>query len=396
MDYSNSNQLDERKHISVFDTTLRDGEQSALCTMFLKDKLEIALGLEELGVDVIEAGFAGSNGQNFETIQKVCEVVKNPHVCSLARCRTEDIETAYDSMKAYDKRMIHLFMPTSEVQVFDKMGKNYETIEKMIRESIRLARKFFDRIEVSCEDATRTDIEVLKRIYKMAIEEGAGVVNIPDTVGFAYPESYGKLIRELSGYIKELNPQVVTSVHCHNDIGLAGVNSFYGILNGAEQVECAINGIGERAGNCALEQIIGHEIASRKFSTGLDSRKIWGLSQKVSRATETRNDFAPITGICAFSHKAGIHQHGVLTNSQTYESLDAEKFGRKTELVMGPHSGYHGVVAKAKELGIELSRDVAHEVICRMTDEVRQEKQRVFSDEDVKKIVLKTLQDSIN
>ncbi len=398
MDYTNSNPLVERKPISVFDTTLRDGEQSALCTMYLRDKLKIAEKLEEIGADVIEAGFAGSNRQNFETIQEICKVVRRPYVCSLARCKGEDIESAYESMKDYSRRMIHLFMPTSEVQVFDKMKKDYDTIEKMILESVRIAKGLFRRVELSCEDATRTPLEVLKRIYGMAVSEGVNVVNIPDTAGVSYPEEFGRLVKQITEFVKSINPEVITSVHCHNDLDLATINSLYGISNGAKQVECTINGIGERAGNCKLEVIVAHEIFKGKFNTRLRGELIWRISQMVSKATETRNDFAPVTGTCAFSHKAGIHQHGVIANSKTYEgAVHAGSVGRETEIVLGPHSGYHGVHEKAKKLlGIEVTREQAQRVIDIITEEVSQEKKRVFSDEYAKKIVLKTLQDSIN
>jgi 2-isopropylmalate synthase len=387
MDYSNSNLLDERKTIKIFDTTLRDGEQSALCTMFMREKLEIAEKLEEIGVDIIEAGFAASSLENFETIQKVSQQVRRPYVCSLSRCKTSDINSAYESLRNYEKRMIHLFMPTSEIQVFEKMGKNYSEIERMIIDSMKQAKKYFEKIEFSCEDATRTEIQVLEKIYGVAINEGASIINIPDTLGCVYPEEYGQIIYRLTNFAKKINPDVKTSVHCHQDLGLAGINSFYGIINGAEQVECTVNGIGERAGNCAVEQIMAHEITTKKFKTNLRHELIKELSDLVSLATDTKNDFAAITGTCAFSHKAGIHQHGVVVNSKTYEALDAGHFGRKTEIILGPHSGHHGVIAKAKQLGYEINPQQAASVLELVSEQVRQEKTKRFSDQEVGKII---------
>ncbi len=388
MEYTTSNTLDERKTIRIFDTTLRDGEQSALCTMFLREKLDIAKKLEKIGVDIIEAGFAASSRENFETIQKISESVKKPHVCSLARCKPGDIQAAYDSLKKYDKRMIHLFMPTSEIQVFEKMGKDYTQIEKMVKESLKMARDYFAVIEFSCEDATRTPIEVLKNIYGIAIGGGVETINIPDTAGVCYPEGYGHLIWELTQFAKAINPKVKTSVHCHNDLGLAGINSFYGVINGAEQVECTVNGIGERAGNCAMEQIMAHEGRTKMFRTNLKPQLIKKLSDMVNEATGTRNDFVPITGTAAFSHKAGIHQHGVIVNSKTYESLDATQFGRKTEIIIGPHSGHHGIIAKGRELGIEVDQTQAIKILAYVSEEVRLEKRKRFTDKDVREIIL--------
>jgi 2-isopropylmalate synthase len=390
MDPSYSNKLDERKRVFVFDTTLRDGEQSPGCTLYQDEKIRLAVELERLGVDVIEAGFAASRQTDRETIQKICRKVNRLYIGSLSRCVKGDIDAAYEAMKEYPKRRIHVFMPTSKIQVYDKMGKNYEVIKKNIFESVDYARNFFENMEFSCEDATRTEPSLLDEIYSRVVELGVNTVNIPDTVGASYPEDFGKLVRRINENIKGINPEAKVSIHCHNDLGFATVNSIYGILNGAEQVECTINGIGERAGNCALEQIVAHERFSNKFQTKINSANIGKVSRILKEMTGVRNDFAPISGAHAFSHKAGIHQHGEAKAKGCYEIFTPEEFGRESKLIIGPHSGVHGVIAHAKKMSFEITKDHAERVLQRVSELVRKREKKDFSDEDIARFINET------
>lgn len=387
METSYSNQLVERNRVYIFDTTLRDGEQSAFCTMYKDEKIEVAKKLEELGVDVIEAGFAASRQSDLEIISEISSIVKKPYLCSLARCKKGDIDLAYGALKNYNKRMIHIFIPTSEVQVFGKMKKDYETIEKMVGSSIRYATRYFDKIEFSCEDATRTKMEVLKKIYGIAIDNGATIINIPDTVGQTYPQEYFEIVKELTDFANSKNQKIITSVHCHNDLGLSTINSLYGISGGARQVECTINGIGERAGNCSLQEIIAHEKYRGNFYTNINSKGIKGISRIVEEYTGTERVISPL-GRAAFSHKAGIHQHGVAMEKTSYEILNAEEFGMESEIVIGPHSGYHGVMRKAEELGFKIEKEQAEMVLSVVAERVKNRKQKNFTDADLEKIML--------
>jgi 2-isopropylmalate synthase len=387
---SSSDTTCNRKRVYIFDTTLRDGEQSPGCTLYPSQKIEFAKKLEQLGVDVIEAGFAASRQSDRETIGKICRVVQSPYVCSLSRCVRSDVDAAYEAMRNYDKRRIHLFMPTSKIQVYDKMGKTYETIKKDIFETIRYARDFFQNIEFSCEDATRTELPLLEEIYSEAVRLGICVANIPDTVGTCYPEDYGKLVERITHAVKQINPNAITSLHCHDDLGTATINSVYGIRNGAEQVECTISGIGERAGNCALEQIVAHEKFLREFRTQIISEKIWEIASILRNFTGVRNDFAPISGSYSFAHKAGIHQHGVAKAMGCYEIFTPEEFGRETKLIIGPHSGWHGVIAQAKKLGHNIDKEAAEKILRRVASAVFEERQREFTDADIVRFINET------
>jgi len=390
MSYYTTNTAIKRR-IQLFDTTLRDGEQSAFCTMFTDEKIEIAKQLEKLGIDVIEAGFAISSKENFETMQKISEIVKEPWLCGLARGRKEDVDSTYEAYKNYDKRMIHIFVPTSK-ELAAKTRKTEDELVEMAMSSVRYAKKYFPVIEFTAEDSVRTDFEILKKIYSAVLKENVNIINVADTVGCAYPSDFGNLVKDVVDFVKNINPDVMISVHCHNDLGMAVANSLSAIENKAEQVECTVNGIGERAGNCSLEQIIAWSIAKPEFfTTNANPKEVYRLSEIVSKATGTENYFAPIVGKSAFAHKAGIHQHGVINNSDSYEFLNAEMFGRKSEIVIGPHSGYHGMMAKAKELGFDIDKEQACKIINEISELVRQKKQKRFSDEDIKELLEKSL-----
>ena len=373
--------------IRIFDTTLRDGEQGAYCTMYTSEKIEIAKQLEKINVDVIEAGFAVSSKENFETMQKVSRAVKKPYLCGLARGIKGDIDATYQAYKDYEKRMIHIFVPVSKA-IAAKLKKSDDELVRMAAFSVNYAKKYFDTVEFTPEDAARADFEMLEKVCRAVLNEGVSIIDIADTVSCAYPNKFGKLIARTKDFARSINPDVIIGVHCHNDLGLALANSLSAIENGAEQVECTINGIGERAGNCALEQIIAWSIARPDFfTTNANPKEIYKASELVAKATGTRNDFAPVVGKAVFSHKAGIHQHGITNNKNSYEFLDAEKFGRKSELVVGPHSGYHGVMAKASELGFSITKEEAYEVIAQVSELVRKKVQKRFSDDDLIKIL---------
>jgi len=390
MNSTNSNQLDERKKIHIFDTTLRDGEQSPGCTLYPDEKVKFAIELEKLGVDVIEAGFAASRQTDREVIKRICREVHSPYICSLARCVKSDINFAFEALKDYTRRRLHIFMPTSRVQVYEKMGKTYEEIRREITEAVKYGRDFFDNIEFSCEDATRSEVKLIEEIYEEVIGLGVTVANIPDTVGASYPENFGRLVKRITAIVKGKNPLARTSVHCHDDLGTATINSIYGIKNGAEQVECTIGGIGERAGNCSLEQIVAHQKYTSEFHTNISAERIWQLANLLFEFTGVRSDFAPITGKYSFSHKAGIHQHGVAKQRSCYEIFEPSDFGRETELVIGPHSGWHGVMAQAKKIGVEISKEHAERVLTVVANLVRAGIQKEFTDKDIQKFINET------
>jgi len=389
---SNNTNLEREyvKKIRIFDTTLRDGEQSAHCTMYIDEKISIARQLEKINVDVIEAGFAVASKENFETMRDISKVVSKPYLCGLARGKQEDIDATYEALKSYEKRMIHIFVPTSKIQIKAKMNKNDDEIIEMASSSVRYAKKYFDKIEFTAEDTVRTDFDMLKQIYSEVLKEKADIINVADTVGCAYPSDFGNLVHKIKDFVKNINPNAAISVHCHNDLGMALANSLAAIENGVEQIECTINGIGERAGNCSLEQIVAWSIIRPEFfKTNVDPSEIYKASEMVKKATGTRNDFAPVVGEAVFSHKAGIHQQGVINNGRSYEVIIPEIFGRKTEIVIGPHSGYHGMITKASELGFGITKEEASEIIKEISEIVRKKKQKRFSDEDIKELLKK-------
>ncbi len=344
--------------VIVFDTTLRDGEQSPGASMNLGQKLQVALALRELGVDVIEAGFAAASPGDLEAIRAVGQQVEGPIIASLSRCNRGDIAASWEALKDAPRRRCHVFLATSPIHRDFKLKLAKEEIVKRSVEGVKMARERFDDVEFSAEDSARTELEFLAEVVERAIEAGAGTVNIPDTVGYALPTTYADTIRYLRKHVRGID-EVVVSVHCHDDLGLAVANSLAGVMEGARQVECTINGIGERAGNASLEEIV---MAFRtrgdvlRVRTGVKTDRLYPTSRLVSQITGLhvqRNK--AIVGQNAFAHEAGIHQHGMLTHRETYEIMKPEEVGfAKSQLVLGKHSGRHALKERLVALGYQL------------------------------------------
>lgn len=342
--------------IKIFDTTLRDGEQSPGCSMSTQEKVMVAKKLDELNVDVMEAGFAASSKSDFESIKEISKVVNNASVASLARLNKRDIDMAWEAIKEAKKPRIHVFIGTSDTHVYDKLGKTKEEVLEMVKEFVSYAKEKCYDIEFSLEDATRTDKVYACKVIDEAIKAGATTINIPDTVGYTSPDEF----RVFISYLKEnsnLN-KVNISVHCHNDLGLATANSMSAILAGVTQVECTINGIGERAGNTALEEVVANLDTKKEYynaKTNINTKMIYEASLLVSSITGSYVQHnKPIVGANAFKHEAGIHQAGVLKNKKTYEIMDPKRYGIYVDnMVIGVHSGKHVIIDKMKKLGFD-------------------------------------------
>jgi 2-isopropylmalate synthase len=342
----------------IFDTTLRDGEQSPGASMNLAEKLEIAQALKDLGVDIIEAGFPIASPGDFEAVQAIARQVEGPTICGLARCNAEDIDRAWEALRECPKPRIHVFLATSAIHREFKLRMAKEEIVRRAIEGVQRAKEYCDDIEFSPEDAARTELDFLTEVVEKAIEAGATTVNIPDTVGYAMPVQYAAAIRHLKQNVRGIDKAVI-SVHCHNDLGLAVANSLAALKEGARQVECTINGLGERAGNCALEEIV-MAVKTRadyfNIETRINTRRIHPTSRLVAHVTGIavqRNK--AIVGQNAFAHEAGIHQDGMLKERRTYEIMRPEDVGlTKTELVLGKHSGRHALRDRVVELGYHL------------------------------------------
>lgn len=342
----------------IFDTTLRDGEQSPGASMNLAEKLEIAHALAELGVDVIEAGFPIASPGDFEAVQSIARQVTGPTICGLARCNEADIDRAWEALKDAPKPRIHVFLATSAIHREFKLRMAKEEIVRRAVEGVKRARSHCENVEFSPEDAARTELDFLAEVVEKVIEAGATTINIPDTVGYAVPEQYAAAIRHLKQNVRGIE-NVILSVHCHNDLGLAVANSLAALKEGARQVECTINGLGERAGNCALEEII-MAVRTRQDYFGLTSsihtKRLLPTSRLVSRVTGIhvqRNK--AIVGQNAFAHESGIHQDGMLKHATTYEIMRPEDVGvLRTDLVLGKHSGRHALSQRIRDLGYHL------------------------------------------
>ncbi len=350
----------------IFDTTLRDGEQSPGCSMNLAEKIEIAHALAELGVDVIEAGFPIASPGDFEAVKTIAEQVTGPIICGLARCNNDDIDRAWEALRNASKPRIHVFLATSAIHREFKLRMAKEEIVRRAVAGVARAKNYGVEVEFSPEDAARTELEFLAEVVERVIEAGATTVNIPDTVGYAVPEQYAAAIRYLKQNVRGID-KVVISVHCHNDLGLAVANSLAALKEGARQVECTINGLGERAGNCALEEII-MAVRTRndffKLESGIQTRRLMPTSRLVARVTgmQVQRNKA-IVGQNAFAHEAGIHQDGMLKHAQTYEIMLPEDVGvSRTELVLGKHSGRHALSQRIRDLGYHLDSDHLNKV----------------------------------
>jgi 2-isopropylmalate synthase len=382
------------KIIKIFDTTLRDGEQSPGASMNVEEKITLAKQLARLGVDIIEAGFAISSPGDFEAIKRIGAEVEGPVICSLARARKEDIDRAWEALKDAPKRRIHTFHSTSDIHLKHQYRISREEAFKRSVEMVKHARSYVDDVEFSPMDATRTEVSYLHEVVEAVIEAGANTVNIPDTVGYATPEEFGALIRGIRDKVRNINKAVI-SVHCHNDLGLAVANVLAAIRNGAEQVECTVNGIGERAGNCSMEEVV-MALRTRKDFFGADTRiiteEIMRTSRLVTKITGiTVQPNKAIVGANAFAHESGIHQDGLLKERTTYEIMRPETIGLvKTNLVLGKHSGRHAFRDRLTQMGYDLSDDDLNKAFERFKH-VADQKKEVF-DEDLEAIVSDEMQ----
>ncbi|MDP9158943.1 MAG: 2-isopropylmalate synthase [Acidobacteriota bacterium] len=369
----------ERAQITIFDTTLRDGEQSPGCSMNVKEKLRLARQLDKLGVDVIEAGFPIASEGDFAAVQAIAASVQRPIIAALARASNHDIERAWEALKGAVRPRIHVFLATSDIHMQYKLRISREQCLEQARNAVRLAKSFCDDVEFSPEDATRTDPEFLFQILEAAVEAGATTVNIPDTVGYSIPSEFGALITAIRQRVRGIE-NVTISAHCHNDLGLAVANSLAAIAAGARQVECTINGIGERAGNAAVEEIV---MALRvrsdlyPYDTAVASEQLFPASQMLGEITTIPvQPNKAVIGRNAFAHEAGIHQDGMLKNRLTYEIMTPQSVGvPDSKLVLGKHSGRHALGLRCEQLGYKFERHELDEIYRRfvvVADEIKQ------------------------
>jgi 2-isopropylmalate synthase len=346
------------KRVVIFDTTLRDGEQAPGCSMTLNEKLRVAAALRELKVDIIEAGFPAASPGDFESVQTIAGSIQGPSICGLARCNEKDICRAWDAVKESERPRIHVFVATSAIHREHKLQMAKGEILKVARDSVALARSLCDDIEFSPEDASRTEPDFLVEVVQEAIAAGASTVNIPDTVGYTVPGEFYELFQYLKEHVAGIE-QIRLSVHCHDDLGMAVANSLAAVQAGARQIECTINGIGERAGNCSLEEVV-MALRTRKeyfgLETNIQTERLYPTSRIVANVTgmhAPRNK--AIVGENAFAHEAGIHQHGMLKHSATYEIMRPEDVGlARSNLVLGKHSGRHAFRERVEQLGFQL------------------------------------------
>src|SRR5687767_1294372 len=350
--------ISDANRVHIFDTTLRDGEQSPGISLNTQEKVEIAQQLARLGVDVIEAGFPITSPGDFEAVRAIARGVEGPVICGLARTHKADIDAAWNAIKDAPRARIHTFISTSDIHIEHQLQTTRDDVKGQAKAAVALARSYCDDVEFSPMDATRADVEFTAEVCAIAAEEGAGVVNIPDTVGYTTPEEYRRYFDELYRLVPALR-DVRLSVHCHDDLGLAVANSYAGVLAGARQVECAVNGIGERAGNCSLEEIVmllRTRSDEHGLDTSLDATELARTSRMISRLTGYPvQPNKAIVGRNAFAHESGIHQDGVLKERTTYEIMDATTIGLQTNsIVLGKHSGRHALRKALEDLGVRV------------------------------------------
>jgi len=377
------------ERIIIFDTTLRDGEQAAGGTLNIQEKLGVARQLEKLGVDVIEAGFPVSSPGDFESVSVIAQEIRTPIICALARARSEDIDRAWDAVQGAQHPRIHVFIPSSDIQRVHQLKKSREEVLETAREMVARAKQCTDDIEFSPMDASRTEPEYLYQMLEAVIDAGATTLNIPDTVGYAIPEEYGRLIAGIFQNVPNI-ARAVVSVHCHNDLGLAVANSLEAVRQGARQVECTINGIGERAGNASLEEVV-MAVKTRRdlfnLTTGIDTAQIYKASRLVSELTGFLvQPNKAIVGSNAFSHESGIHQDGVIKMPITYEIMDPKDVGiPASSLVMGKHSGRHAFKERLAELGYSLSDEDLNRAF--QTFKELADKKKAVTDRDIESLI---------
>ena len=370
--------------VLIFDTTLRDGEQSPGCSMNLEEKLRIAETLQTLGVDIIEAGFAIASNGDFESIKKISDTLDGPIICSLSRAAHKDIDRSAEALRYAKRKRIHTFLSTSPLHMKYKLQMEPDDVLNMVIDSVSYARNKVDDVEWSPEDGSRTEHDFLCRCVEAAITAGATTINIPDTVGYAIPEEFGSLIKMIKNRVPNIDKAII-SVHCHNDLGLAVANSLESLKEGARQIECTINGIGERAGNTSLEEVV-MAIKTRKdllpYYTNINTEVITRSSRLLSAITGfSVQPNKAIVGANAFAHESGIHQDGMLKHAGTYEIMTPESVGlNKSTLVMGKHSGRHAFKAKLNELGYEVSDNQLNDAFHRFKD-LSDKKKDIFDDD---------------
>ena len=377
--------------IQIFDTTLRDGEQVPGCKLDTNQKIIIAKRLDILGVDVIEAGFPVSSPGDFKSVEEISKIVKNASVCGLTRAVKKDIEVAAEALKYAKRPRIHTGIGTSESHIKYKFNSNKDDILHRAYEAVKYAKTFVEDVEFYAEDAGRTDNEFLARVCEQAIRAGATVLNIPDTTGYCLPSEYGAKIKYLKEHVKGIENAII-SCHCHNDLGLATANSIDGIINGARQIECTINGIGERAGNTALEEVVMilKQHPYLNLDTNINTKHLYGLSQLVSESmgVYTQPNKA-IVGANAFAHSSGIHQDGVIKNRETYEIIDPKDVGvTESAIVLTARSGRAALAYRAKIAGYELTKlqlDIVYSNFLSFAD-----KKKEVNDEDIHQIIEST------
>ena len=372
--------------VQIFDTTLRDGEQSPGCSMNLPEKVEFARRLEALGVDVIEAGFPIASEGDFAAVKAVAAECRNVTVAALCRTAEADVRRAAEALAGAAHPRIHTFVATSDIHLEFKLKKTRAEVIEMTRQAVRLAGQFADEVEFSAEDATRSDVNYLCDVFTAAVEAGARILNVPDTVGYTMPSEFSQLIRTICERVRGDRDDVIISVHCHNDLGLAVANSLAAVEAGARQIECTVNGIGERAGNASLEEIVmAMRVRSDRlpFETGVDARQLYPASQCLSRIIGFGvQPNKAIVGRNAFAHEAGIHQHGVISNPLCYEIMTPESVGvPANELVLGKHSGRHALALRYEELGYTLKGEELDAVYHRFT-KLADRKKRIY-DQDL-------------
>ncbi|MAS15779.1 MAG: 2-isopropylmalate synthase [Flavobacteriaceae bacterium] len=345
--------------VKIFDTTLRDGEQVPGCKLDTKDKLKLAIHLDNLGVDILEAGFPISSPGDFESVVEISKNIKNASVCALSRANEKDIEVAAESLKHAVKPRIHTGIGTSDIHIKYKFNSNKDSIIELAKKSVSYAKRFVEDIEFYAEDAGRTENEFLAKVCEEVIKSGATVLNIPDTTGYCLPSEYGEKIKFLKENVEGIN-DVTISCHCHNDLGLATANSISGVINGARQIECTINGIGERAGNTSLEEVvmIMRQHPDLNLDTNINSKLLYSTSQKVSELMGMPvQPNKAVVGSNAFAHSSGIHQDGVIKKRETYEIIDPKDVGvDKSSIILTARSGRAALAYKMREIGVELTK----------------------------------------
>jgi 2-isopropylmalate synthase len=371
--------VSDENRVHIFDTTLRDGEQSPGISLNTQEKVEIAQQLARLGVDVIEAGFPITSPGDFEAVEAIAHRVEGPVICGLSRTHKADIDAAWNAIKDSERPRIHTFISTSDIHIEHQLQTTREDVKGQAKAAVALAKSYCEDVEFSPMDATRADIEFTAEVCAIAVAEGANVINIPDTVGYTTPEEYGAYFRRLYELVPEL-AEVEISVHCHDDLGMAVSNSYAGLLAGARQVECAVNGIGERAGNCSLEEIVMLLRTRRDvhgLDTGIDARELARTSRMVSRLTGySVPPNKAVVGRNAFAHESGIHQDGVLKERSTYEIMDATEVGLESNsIVLGKHSGRHALQDALKELGFKVEGGALNQAFKRFKEIADKKKQ---------------------